>query len=267
MLRGETVGKYCLIGGKLGHSYSMGIHEKFFRKVGENSSYELIETLPEDLADTICRLNKEGYIGVNVTIPHKVAVMKYADEISPEALAIGAVNTLKFSDGRIYAYNTDYYGMKKTFEKFNVNVKDKDVHILGTGGAANAVSALCKSEGGNVIFVSRTPAAEMIGYEDLKSRERSGVLINCTPVGMFPDVDNTPTNYVDGFDSVVDLIYNPHETRLLKMACERGINAVNGLYMLVAQAIYSEAIWHNTDLDEEIIDEIYNNMLNNSEGV
>lgn len=253
--------KFGLIGGRLGHSYSMGIHESYFDILGESSTYDLIETLAEELANTISRLKREGYSGLNVTIPHKVAVMDLIDEISVEAKDIGAVNTLKFTDNKIIGYNTDYYGIKKTFEKFGVAVRDKDVFILGTGGAANAVSALCKNEGGKVTFVSRTPGADAIGYNDLKSVHPNGVLINCTPVGMYPDVDASPTESVDGFDCVVDLIYNPPTTKLLKKAESCGIKAVNGLYMLVAQAVYAEAIWHNASFDEQVIDKIYFDML------
>lgn len=259
--------KYGLIGGKLGHSYSMGIHKKYFDIIGEESSYDLIETSDKDLKQTIMRLKNEGYSGLNVTIPHKKSVMEYADVISPEASSIGAVNTLKFSDGKVYAYNTDYYGIKKTFEKFNVQVNGKDVYILGTGGAANAVSTMCSDEGGNVIFVSRTPSVKAIGYEELKSITPGGVLVNCTPVGMYPDTQNTPTEYIDGFESIVDIIYNPVKTKLLANAKKQGINAVNGLYMLVTQAVYSETIWHGTQLDEKIIETIYEQILRELKGV
>ncbi len=254
------MGKYGLIGGKLGHSFSMGIHESCFDILGETSTYELIETPSEELEDTIKRLKSEKYCGINVTIPHKVAVMEYADEISAEAKSIGAVNTLKFADGKIYAYNTDYYGMKKTFEKFGVNISGKDVYILGTGGAANAVSALCNALGGKVKLVSRTATEKAMDYAEFNSITKEGVLINCTPVGMYPNVDEIPTDSVDGFESVVDLIYNPYKTKLLRLAESKGIKAVNGLYMLVAQAVYAESIWHSIELDEKIIDEIYDKM-------
>lgn len=254
------MGKYGLIGGKLGHSFSIDIHESCYDILGENSTYKLIETPPEKLCEAIQKLRSEEYNGINVTIPHKVAVMEYADEISPEAKSIGAVNTLKFSNGKIYAYNTDYYGMKKTFEKFDVSISNKDVYILGTGGAANAVSALCNVLGGKVKFVSRTPSDTAIGYDEFNSIRKEGVLINCTPVGMYPNVNYTPTECVAGIETVVDLIYNPYKTKLLELAEDKGIKVVNGLYMLVAQAVYAEAIWHCTELDEKIIDEIYYKM-------
>lgn len=260
------MGKYGLIGGKLGHSYSMGIHDRYFKMKNCISTYELIETPPEKLSETLEQLKGEGFDGLNVTIPHKVSVMEFADEISPEALSMGAVNTLKFCNGKVFAYNTDYYGMKKTFEKFGVNVKGKDVYVLGTGGAAGAISSLCRAEGGNVTFVSRTPSEKAIGYEKLSSVPCGGVLINCTPVGMYPDVLRTPTESIDGFEWVVDLIYNPCKTLLLKNAEAKGIKTVNGLYMLVAQAVYSESIWHDTELDEEITDRIYNELLKEYEG-
>lgn len=260
------MGKYGLIGGKLGHSYSMGIHQRYFDAVGEKSTYELIETPAENLKATLGRLAAEGYRGINVTIPHKKAVMEFMDEIAPEAEAIGAVNTIKFENGKLYGYNTDYYGFGKTLEKYRVDIAGKDTYILGTGGAANAVSAYCRDNGANVIFVSRTPSDGSIGYDALANIAPGGVMVNCTPVGMYPNTDAAPTESVAGFDSVVDLIYNPTKTKLLANAENQGIKAVNGLYMLVAQAVCAEAIWHGTDFDEDIIDDIYAHILKNMEG-
>ncbi|MBQ6998383.1 MAG: shikimate dehydrogenase [Clostridia bacterium] len=257
--------KYGLIGGKLGHSYSMGIHEKYFATIGEKSTYELIETPTENLKQTLENLANEGYCGINVTIPHKKAVMEFLDEIAPEAEFIGAVNTIKFENGKLFGFNTDYYGFGKTLDKFGIDISGKKTYILGTGGAANAVSAYCRNNGAEVIFVSRTPSNNAIGYDELKNVPAGGVLINCTPVGMYPDTDAAPIECVDGFDAVVDLIYNPTKTKLLKNAEEHGIKAVNGMYMLVAQAICAEAIWHNTDFEENIIDDVYTQVLNKME--
>lgn len=258
--------KYGLIGGKLGHSFSLGIHERYFAAIGEESTYELVETPAENLRATLERFVNEGYRGINVTIPHKKAVMDFLDEIAPEAESIGAVNTIKFENGIMSGYNTDYYGFGRTLDKYGVKISGKRVYILGTGGAANAVSAYCRDKGAEVIFVSRTPSDGAISYAELKEVEPGGVMINCTPVGMYPDMDASPVSSTEGFDSVVDLIYNPMKTKLLSDAESRGIKAVNGLYMLVAQAIYAEAIWHGTDFDEAVIDDIYEQMVKVMEG-
>ncbi len=252
--------KYGLIGGKLSHSFSKGIHERYFNHFSEVSTYELIEVSAENLGNTLPKLSNENYCGINVTIPHKKAVMEYMDEISEEAITIGAVNTIKFVNGKMYGYNTDYFGFGASLDYFDVSINNKNVYILGTGGAANAVSAYCKDNGGNVIFVSRNPSGNAIGYEEIKKAEKGSVLINCTPVGMYPNTDNTPTDFVEAFESVVDLIYNPSKTKLLQNAEQHGIKTVNGLYMLVAQAIYAQAIWHGNECDKALINSIYNDM-------
>lgn len=251
------MGKYGLIGGKLGHSFSLGIHEQCFRVLEEKSTYELIETPPERLEDTLKRFADERYGGINVTIPHKKAVMKYLDGISPEADSIGAVNTIKFTDGKLYGYNTDYDGFGMMLRRFDVDIDGKDVYVLGTGGASNAVSAYCRNNGAKVTLVSRTASAKAIDYLEFERVATGGVLVNCTPVGMYPDVDNTPTKHVNCFDAVVDVIYNPTMTKLLTLAEDNGIKAINGLYMLVAQAVRAEEIWHNAKFDEDVVERIY----------
>ncbi len=253
--------KFGLIGGKLGHSFSLGIHERYYDSIGEESTFELIETPSDRLKLTLDELCEKGYKGINVTIPHKKAIIEFLDEISPEAKSIGAVNTVKFENGKYYGFNTDYYGFGKTLEKEGIDISNKRVYILGTGGASNAVSAYCKNNGADVVFVSRKPSDNAISYDEFTNVTDGRVLINCTPVGMHPDIDSSPTDHVKGFDAVVDVIYNPPKTKLLKIAEENGIKAVNGAYMLVAQAVYAEAIWHGTDCDENIIEVIYQNFL------
>ncbi len=255
--------KYGLIGEKLGHSYSKIIHEKFFELTGENAAYELLP-IPKDSFDEQMRaIINGGYTGINVTIPYKLDVMEYVDEISDEAKKIGAVNTISFGDGKISAYNTDYYGIIHTFKKFGIDIKDKDIVILGTGGASRAVITAVQDMGAKSIkMVSRGKrefsGLEVIGYDDNLSGD---VLVNCTPVGMYPNVDATPIDGDIKFNAVVDLIYNPTETKLLKLALSQGIKAVNGLYMLVSQAIYSEGIWHGQKYEDDLTDKIYGGMI------
>lgn len=254
--------KYGLIGEKLGHSYSKIIHEKLFELTGEDAVYELLP-IPKDSFDEQMRaIINGGYTGINVTIPYKLDVMEYADVISDEAKKIGAVNTISFNDGIISAYNTDYYGIKHTFEKFNVDIEGKDIVILGTGGASRAVITAVNDMGAKSIkMVSRGKkefmGLEVIGYDESISGD---VLINCTPVGMYPNVDATPLDEIN-FNAVVDLIYNPTETKLLKLASSQGIKAVNGLYMLVSQAMYSEGIWHGKEYEDDLTDKIYGGMI------
>lgn len=251
------MGKYGLIGGKLGHSFSLGIHEKCYESLKTESTYSLIETPPECLGETLKRLADDGFGGINVTIPHKKSVIPYLYEISPEAQTIGAVNTIKFDNGKLYGYNTDYAGFGMMLQRFQVEVKCKNVYVLGTGGASNAVSAYCRDNGADVTLVSRTPSDNAISYEEFERVAKDGVLVNCTPVGMYPDVDSAPTSHVSCFDAVVDVIYNPTKTKLLSLAESEGVKTVNGLYMLVAQAVRAEEIWHDIKFDDTVVENIY----------
>ncbi len=254
--------KYGLIGEKLGHSYSKIIHEKFFELIGEEATYELLPIPKDSFDEQMKAIINGGYTGINVTIPYKLDVMKYVDVVSDEAKKIGAVNTISFNDGIISAYNTDYYGIMHTFKKFNVDINGKDVVILGTGGASRAVvTAVCDMGAKSIKMVSRGKSEfsglEVMGYNDDISGD---VLINCTPVGVYPNVDATPLDEIK-FSAVVDLIYNPTETKLMKIALSQGIKAVNGLYMLVSQAMYSEGIWHGKKYIDELTDKIYGGMI------
>ena len=254
--------KYALIGEKLGHSYSKTVHEKYFSYKSMSSSYELIEIPKDNFELHVSKLLDEGYAGYNVTIPYKVDIMGFCSEVCDEAKKIGSVNTIKISDGKMYGYNTDYYGLKLALEYNHIEFKNKDVVILGTGGASMAVSTLCEDLNcKSITLVSRTPSPSSkypsITYTEIT---RGDIIINTTPVGMYPNVDATPFDKFDKFSVAVDLIYNPAHTLFLKRAKENCLKTVNGLYMLVAQAIYSQSIWNNTSVDFDIINKVYCEM-------
>lgn len=254
--------KYALIGEKLGHSYSKIIHEKYFSYKNMDSTYELIEIPKNVFNESLSKLSDGSYKGYNVTIPYKIDVMHSCYEVCNEAQKIGSVNTVKIENGKIYGYNTDYHGLKLALEYNNVNVKNKDVVILGTGGASRAVQALCEDlDCKSITLVSRNPSPngkhKNISYTDISGGD---IIINSTPVGMYPDVNNTPFDAADPFGVAVDLIYNPAETLFLKNAAKHGLKTVNGLYMLVAQAVYSQSIWNNSHVDFDIINKIYAEM-------
>lgn len=252
--------KFGLLGGRLGHSFSVDIHNEFYKLIGEKSTYELIE-IPDsnDVGDFIKSLSEKGYSGINVTIPYKTLVMDYLDNISDEARKIGAVNTIMVENGKLMGFNTDYFGFGEMLSKNDIDVKSQNVYVLGTGGASKAVSALCEDRGAKVTFVSRNPSDNAISYDELK-KANGGILVNCTPVGMYPDIDSSPVDSVDGFDAVVDIVYNPVKTKLMKIADSCGIKGVNGLYMLVAQAVCAENIWHNLDSESNISDKIFHKL-------
>ena len=260
------VNKFGLIGGKLGHSLSPAIHQLFFEYTGKSGSYELLETELEALPELMGRL-REGFTGTNVTIPHKLHVMPLLDEIAPEAQAIGAVNTIKFTSAGAFGYNTDYFGFGRMLEYNDIAVTGKVCAVLGTGGAARAVvKYLADKKCAKLYLVTRdvfkvdshfakiAPKIKVIDYARLDALQ-GDVLVNCTPVGMFPKVEAAPVSpeVSFAFDASVDLIYNPAQTLFLKQAAEAGNKAVNGLFMLVAQAVAAQEICQSERYDSELI--------------
>lgn len=253
--------KYGLIGEKLGHSMSKILHQKYFDLKNINATYDLIEINKDCFDLEFKKLLSKDYVGLNVTIPYKTKVMPYLDKISPEAEKIGAVNTIKIKDGCITGYNTDFFGLLQTFERYNIEIDGKDIAILGTGGASKAVYEACMHLGAkSVIYVSRERKMHNGILTKTYDEPISGdVLINATPVGMYPNIDMCPVDSIN-FDSVVDLIYNPKETLLLKNARLSGKKAVNGMYMLISQGICSQSIWNDTEIEKDIIEKIFNEV-------
>lgn len=263
---------YGLLGEKLGHSFSPEIHKFVFEKSYKKAIYNLFEVPKDKLKEAIEGFKLINSKGINVTIPYKTEVIEFLDYISKEAKSIGAVNTLKFSENKLSGYNTDYIGFGKMLEKFKVEVKDSTCVVLGSGGAAKAVvQYISDNKCKKLYIVSRSPEKasrefskfEVIDYKELENLENGDVIINCTPAGMFPKIGVSPVNkeVVAKFKAAVDLIYNPLETEFLRYARESKIKAVNGLYMLVGQAVASEEIWNDISIDEEVVDEIYQNLI------
>ena len=241
---------YALLGEKLSHSYSPIIHKKIFEAYNLDASYSLLECKKEELVGIINSLREGKYQGFNVTIPYKIEVMKYLDEISPEALAIGSVNTIAYKDGKVIGYNTDYFGFYNELLTYNIPVKDKDCYILGTGGASLALYKALIDLGGNVKYVSRNPKNDnTITYEELNDRNID-LLVNATPVGMYPNVGLSPVDSETAKRSkyVVDIIFNPKRTKLLM---DKGSD-FNGLLMLVGQAVKAEEIWQDKKYPSDI---------------
>ena len=245
--------KYGLLGKTLGHSVSNIIHNYVFEKMLIDAKYELIECEIEKLEYYIEALKEGKFHGFNVTIPYKKEIMKYLDYIDDKAKSIGSVNTIYLNHGKVYGTNTDYDGFLGTLNLYNIDVKDKDCYVLGTGGASLAVSKVLTDLLGNVIFVSRTPKLGNISYDQLKDRNID-VLINTTPVGMYPNIDDMPVDVdiISRCDVVIDIIANPKQTKLLQCANSR----INGLYMLILQALKAEEIWQEREINlniEEIV--------------
>ncbi|NMA64882.1 MAG: shikimate dehydrogenase [Clostridiaceae bacterium] len=261
--------KYALIGEKLSHSISPKIHNIIFDKLGISSAYDLVELPLDEIPDILGSLKAKGYSGLNVTIPYKTEIMKYLDEISYEALKIGAINTIKFQP-KFKGYNTDYSGFKMSLEYYGIEVKGKKSAVLGSGGSSRAVATcLLDNDAQSVVIVSRDANMAKMKYPEhetanIKDFNADGydIVINCTPVGMYPKIDFSPLKkeQLKGAGFVMDLIYNPKTTMLLKYAEELDIPCANGLYMLIAQAICAQEIWQGIKIDNEILNEIYKGM-------
>lgn len=246
--------QYGLIGEHLGHSYSMEIHESI-----ADYKYELKELTPAELPDFI---TKKEFKGINVTIPYKQDVIPFLDEISEQAKAIGAVNTIVNKDGKLYGYNTDFMGMKALIEKLGLDLNGAKVLILGTGGTSKTAKAVAESLGAKeIIKVSRSAKDGAITYEDAeKLHADAEIIINTTPVGMFPKADAVPidlTKYPK-VKGVVDAIYNPLRTNLVLEAKKQGAAAEGGLYMLAAQAVYASAYFQGIEVNEALTDKAFN---------
>lgn len=260
--------KAGLIGGKLSHSLSPQIHDKYWYLTGQLGQYSLFETAEQNLGTRLDELQRQGFAGVNVTIPHKTAVMRYLDVITPEAEAIGAVNTVHFSSGRRIGHNTDYFGLKSLLDQNGFSLPGKRVVILGAGGAARCALSLAKNEkAAEVLVVSRTPekadpALEAVGYDALNRMDAIDVLINATPAGMYPNTDACPVSddVIQRCTSVADMIYNPEQTLLLQKAAAMGKGYANGLWMLCAQALKAQEIWTGKVFDDDICRTIYNGL-------
>ena len=237
--------QYGLIGEHLGYSYSKDIHEQL-----STHAYELRE-LPREGLEAFLR--EAPFLGINVTIPYKEAVLPYLSWISPEARAIGAVNTIVKCDGRLLGYNTDYSGLKALAAKAGVSFLGRRVLILGAGGAAKCAHALAVDEGAVSVThaVRNPPEAGQIRLDAIDPDNDYEVLVNCTPVGVTPNEEDCPTDLrlFPRLAGVLDLIYNPLRTNLVLDAQEAGIPAEGGLYMLVAQAVAARSLFDGTELD------------------
>lgn len=245
---------YGLIGKSLSHSISDILHEYIMKQMDIKGSYSMFEVKPENLEDVIKSMKVLDISGINVTVPYKQDIMNYLEKVSDKALAIGAVNTIAIEDGLAVGYNTDYDGFKFNLEKANIEILDKPFTLLGAGGAAKAVIKLLEDEKArSITIVSRNPdkikkeypEIEIITYDEIKQIKEKYCLINCTPVGTFPNIDECPLAEEDIklYENVVDLIYNPEKTKLLRIADKYSINNINGLFMLIGQAIRAQQIW------------------------
>lgn len=251
--------KCGLLGEKLGHSYSPQIHGYL-----GSYSYQLFEKQPNELGDF---LENGDFHGLNVTIPYKKAIIPYLAELSPVAARLRSVNTVvRREDGSLIGHNTDYFGFRTMVEASGLKVKGKKVLILGSGGASNTAVAVMQELGGEVVIISRSGENN---YSNLSKHWDAAVIVNTTPVGMYPNVADSPLS-LDQFsalEGVLDLIFNPARTRLLQQAEARGLVAMNGLLMLVAQAKESAEWFTGGAIDQELIGSIHQKLQKQMENI
>lgn len=255
--------KYGLIGEHLGHSFSKQIQTRIAEIENvKDYDYQLVELDKEEFKEF---MEKKDFKGINVTIPYKKDVIPYLDEMDESAKAISAVNTIINVDGKLKGYNTDFGGFLYMVKAHNVHMEGKKVLIIGNGGACAAVKAVCKHENAkDIVIVSRSANRGAIGYDEMyTSHLDADIVVNTSPVGMFPNIVNAPidVSWFHKLECVLDVVYNPILTRLCFEAQEADIKRVIGLEMLIAQAKYTFEIFENMSFDDSIIDEIKKEML------
>ena len=254
---------YGCIGERLKHSFSKEIHNAL-----ADYDYRIIEVEREGLGEFATAAD---FAAINVTIPYKEMIMPYLYSIDGHAESIGAVNTVVNRDGKLYGYNTDFYGMSRLLAHAGVNVSGKKVVILGTGGTSKTAYAVLKAEGAReVVRVSRTGREDAVTYEEMYERHTDAeVVINTTPAGMFPNIFDKAIE-LDRFPSlvgVIDAVYNPLRTPMILEAKRRGIAAEGGLYMLVAQAVRASEIFIDTKYDERECERVYKRIVSEKENI
>ena len=241
---------YGLLGEHLPHSFSPQIHLAL-----GNHDYNLFEVAPENLE---AFMKEHNFKGINVTIPYKKAVIPYLDVVSPEAQKIGAVNTITVRDGKLYGDNTDYFGFVYMLEKSGISVKGKKTVVLGGGGASATVQAVLHDFGAKEVIVVDLNTEN--NYQNLYLHYDGEIIVNTTPVGMYPNNLKSLVNLDDfkNLSGVLDVVYNPLKTKLILDAEERNIPCSAGLSMLVAQAKKAHEIFFDTKIPTTVCEKIEN---------
>ncbi|MCR4434237.1 MAG: shikimate dehydrogenase [Clostridiales bacterium] len=275
----------CLIGNPVEHSVSPVLHNTISGCLGVDLVYTAFRVDKECLESAVKGLKALNVVGFNVTVPYKKDIIGFLDHTSKEALLMGAVNTVKITDGRLYGYNTDAEGFSRSFkEETGTGFAGKSVAIIGAGGAARAIAIKAAMEGaGKIYLINRTPEkardiAEMVSnnmgtstqycstgedaYIDILAK--CDILINSTSAGMFPHTDEVPVPRLPVFSKnqiVYDVIYNPSKTRFLAEAEKAGCKTVNGLGMLFYQGVYAYEIWTGMNLPESKVRDLFQSFM------
>lgn len=239
--------KYGIIGYPLGHSFSRAFFTEKFLREGIDAEYVNFEIPSAGMLTDVVRSNPD-LRGLNVTLPHKEAVIPLLDELTDEAREIGAVNVIRVRDGKLKGYNSDIIGFMDSIRPL-LQPWHRHALVLGTGGASRAIRVGLQRLGLDWTYVSRTPADGRLTYHDLTPEVMAHyqVIVNCSPVGMYPKVDacpDIPYQLLTARHLLYDLVYNPEETLFLRRGAEQGAAVKNGLEMLHLQALASWRFWH-----------------------
>ncbi len=248
--------EYGCIGEHLSHSFSKEIHTAL-----ADYDYEIKELTREELP---IFLTEKKFKAINVTIPYKQDVIPFLDWISDEAKSINAVNTIVNRDGKLYGYNTDFYGLKSLIERENFSLSGKKIAVLGSGGTSNTAVAVADSMGAEIIKkVSRNKKDGYITYDEFyNSFADCQVIINTTPCGMFPNIGESPIDLkkLGNVEAVFDAVYNPLKSQLVYEAEKSGLISMGGLFMLVSQAAFAVEKFINKPVDNEKVETIFKNL-------
>ena len=238
---GPETARFAVLGQSLPHTWSPYIHNSLFDAAGLDAVY-LPVTVPPERLGSVTDVFRSCFSGFNVTIPYKEKILPFLDDIDEAAQVCGAVNTVEIRNGRMIGHITDGLGMLRAIEERGVETHQADVLILGGGGAARVAGYAFLSRGGRVTFAVRDAQK---GNPLADCAEAHDILINCTPVGMYPHVDACPVSadVIARCGAVFDAVYNPRETRLLTLARQNGLPAIEGLGMLFYQAVEAQKFW------------------------
>lgn len=266
----------AVLGHPIAHSLSPELHNKIYRALDLDIVYLAFDITQDNFAKAVKGLGALGFIGFNITIPYKEAIIPFLDSIDPAAEAIGAVNTVKIEKGKLIGYNTDGVGFLHSLSINNVECNQRRILILGAGGSARAIGiALVEQNPKKILILNRSKdrgeklasdinefAGRSIAHAINNAPQDVDIIINTTPLGMWPNIDESPLeNYIFSPTTIVcDIIYNPYTTSLLKRASSSGCFTVNGLGMLVGQGIKAIEIWTGKKIDKSIIELVYNDL-------
>lgn len=248
--------KVGLVGAKLGHSYSKIIHERLY-----DCNYQLFEKDEDSLKEMLL---KKDFDAINVTIPYKQFVIDFCDVVDEKATAIHAVNAIVKKNGKLYATNTDFDGLKKLIQDAKIEIEGKICCILGTGGTSNTAKAVLQDMKARQIYIAgRNKPHPIIGYQDLEQYQDIQIFVQTTSVGMYPNNDEQIIDLAKfkNLEAIIDVVYNPLQTKICQQAEALGIRHINGLKMLVAQAKAAAEFFLDQKIPDEKVEAIYQQIL------